>query len=471
MKLRERHLIKKALKVSFGLFAIGIVVLMVLGFVQSYINSKKMSTEVVENNIIKTITGKAGEPKVVVETPVYTTQGMNEAQVKSLIKGLVDENNENIAKALETVDRDQSRIIERSEYITIQEVEDPAAMETINQAYKKIQDLYDDYIGLKGNLESTEDQLSGDMDQADKSIRDELEKKADELKAAMDSGIENANRSLAEKEQVINEKLTALTEIINNDFKVFKEEVNTSIISINEVIEDLNASKIKYNSEASSIEADNVQDAIDELGKYVANGKRKIATAISGQGVACDAKADWDTLVDSIERIKSEGQGTDTKTINMKIAGVEELSVESVYGFEYTAVEDEEYILYSMGAAPMSGSASDSRYDESSPHRWHDPCFNSSVPGGTIIKDCYVKLDDRVIRGGEGIELGSHTYTESRRKGDWGKGRKYLYTWTCRVQFDGFAYSGLCKLTKGQTIKLVNQCGFASCYLSVFRVY
>jgi hypothetical protein len=64
--------------------------------------------------------------------------------------------------------------------------------------------------------------------------------------------------------------------------------------------ENLTASSIEYNNEASSMKATNVQSAIDELFTDVSEGKTLIATAVTDKGVETAATDSFSTMADKI---------------------------------------------------------------------------------------------------------------------------------------------------------------------------
>ena len=70
--------------------------------------------------------------------------------------------------------------------------------------------------------------------------------------------------------------------------------------------ENLTASSIEYNNEASSMKATNVQSAIDELFTDVSEGKTLIATAVTDKGVETAATDSFSTMADKIGQITTE---------------------------------------------------------------------------------------------------------------------------------------------------------------------
>ena len=71
------------------------------------------------------------------------------------------------------------------------------------------------------------------------------------------------------------------------------------------------ASDIAYNNAESGLDADNVQEAIDEVFISVANGKTLIASAISDKGVETLATDTFLQMSENIRDIPTSGGGTD----------------------------------------------------------------------------------------------------------------------------------------------------------------
>lgn len=66
------------------------------------------------------------------------------------------------------------------------------------------------------------------------------------------------------------------------------------------------AEEVSYNNEQTGMEAENVQDAIDQLFTSVSDGKALIASAITDMGVETDAGATWQQMYENILAIQSK---------------------------------------------------------------------------------------------------------------------------------------------------------------------
>jgi len=336
--IKEQHIIRKSMKICFGIFTLLILILFLVAGIKSYVDKKKFQTKVIENtSIISQIEGKdqikeaEEETKISIPNEILASTGMTELEVRELVNHMFDENGSITREGEEFKEIIEKTIVENNEYITYEEVEDHSS--EIEDMMRELAGIQQKNDSLDGKIDTTEDSFSAIVDEMKKNLKDSMEEKNKETSERMDSiekefgsktdlmknDIDNIvnnlyeelNTKIDENNTTTNDRFTLLENNVylnNESFLTFQTAVYERTDELYSMIDELSAEEVSYDKTRSSdsVNADNVQDAIDKLGKSVGDGKKLLADAITAKGGRVAENPTFEELKQAIIDIPNE---------------------------------------------------------------------------------------------------------------------------------------------------------------------